>query len=188
MPCVMRNVSAAMDMVVRASLRWRGILRFYNANTGCLRTEVVAALVKTPRLITPFLAFLPAALIAGCSSTLLDNAPAGPPADYRKIINDSADYRKIINDSKEVIPDELTKGAQVSEPRKTIAPQLYDWVVCLKSDTKPTPSFFAVFFEGEKIQLVRQAVQFDQCEMADYSPLTPPVPSTVQKVQIKRKT
>ena len=138
-----------MDMVVRASLRWRGILRFYNANTGCLGTEVVAALVKTTRLITPFLAFLPAALIAGCSSTLLDNAPAWPPADYRKIINDS----------KEVIPDELTKVAQVSEPRKTIAPQLYDWVVCLKSDTKPTPSFFAVFFEGEKIQLVRQAVQ-----------------------------
>jgi len=177
-PCVMRNVSAAMDMVVRASLRWRGILRFYNANTGCLRTEVVAALVKTPRLITPFLAFLPAALIAGCSSTLLDNAPAWPPADYRKIINDS----------KEVIPDELTKGAQVSEPRKTVAPQLYDWVVCLKSDTKPTPSFFAVFFEGEKIQLVRRAVQIDQCEMADYSPLAPPVPPTAQKVQIKRKT
>ena len=106
MPCVMRNVSAATDMVVRASLRWRGILRFYNANTGCLRTEVVAALVKTPRLITPFLAFLPAALIAGCSSTLLDNAPAWPPADYRKIINDSKE-----------IPDEVTKVAQVSEPR-----------------------------------------------------------------------
>ena len=187
MPCVMRNASAAMDMVVRASLRWRGILRFYNANTGCLGTEVVAALVKTPRLITPFLAFLPAALIAGCSSTLLDNAPAWPPADYRKIINDSADYRKIINDSKE-IPDEVTKVAQVSEPRKTVAPQLYDWVVCLKSDTKPTPSFFAVFFEGEKIQLVRRAVQIDQCEMADYSPLAPPVPPTAQKMQIKRKT
>jgi hypothetical protein len=174
----MRNASAAMDMVVRTSLRWRGILRFYNANTGCLGTEVVAALVKTPRLITPFLAFLPAALIAGCSSRLLDNAPAWPPADYRKIINGS----------KEVIPDELTKGAQVSEPRKTVAPQLYDWVVCLKSDTKPTPSFFAVFFEGEKIQLVRRAVQIDQCEMADYSPLAPPVPPTAQKMQIKRKT
>ena len=177
MPCVMRNVSAATDMVVRASLRWRGILRFYNANTGCLGTEVVAALVKTPRLITPFLAFLPAALIAGCSSTLLDNAPAWPPADYRKIINDSKE-----------IPDEVTKVAQVSEPRKTVAPQLYDWVVCLKSDTKPTPSFFAVFFEGEKIQLVRRAVQIDQCEMADYSPLAPPVPPTAQKMQIKRKT
>ena len=174
----MRNAYPAMDMVVRASLRWRGILRFYNANAGCLGTDVVAALVKTTRLITPFLAFLPAALIAGCSSTLLDNAPAWPPADYRKIINNS----------KEAIPDELTKVAQVSEPRKTVAPQLYDWVVCLKSDTKPTPSFFAVFFEGEKIQLVRQAVQLDQCEMADYSPLTPPVPSTVQKMQIKRKT
>jgi hypothetical protein len=174
----MRNASAAMDMVVRTSLRWRGILRFYNANTGCLGTEVVAALVKTPRLITPFLAFLPAALIAGCSSRLLDNAPAWPPADYRKIINGS----------KEVIPDELTKGAQVSEPRKTVAPQLYDWVVCLKSDTKPTPSFFAVFFEGEKIQLVRRAVQIDQCEMADYSPLAPPVPPTAQKMQIKRKS
>jgi hypothetical protein len=173
----MRNVSAAMDTVVRASLRWRGILRFYNANTGCLGTEVVAALVKTPRLITPFLAFLPAALIAGCSSTLLDNAPAWPPADYRKIINDSKE-----------IPDEVTKVAQVSEPRKTVAPQLYDWVVCLKSDTKPTPSFFAVFFEGEKIQLVRRAVQIDQCEMDDYSPLAPPVPPTAQKMQIKRKT
>jgi len=173
----MSNVPAAMDMVVRASLRWRGILRFNNANTGCLKTEIVAALVSPPRLIIPFLAFLPAVLIAGCSSTLLDNAAAWPPADYRKIIHDSKE-----------IPDELTKVAQVSEPRKTIAPQLYDWVVCLKSDTKPTPSFFAVFFEGEKIQLVRQAVQIDQCEMADYSPLTPPVPSTAQKVQIKRKT
>ena len=122
------------------------------------------------RALTAFLAFLPAALIAACASTLPDNAPAWPPADYRKIIRDSGE-----------IPNELKKEAQVSEPRKTVAPQLYDWVVCLKSDTKPTPSFFAVFFEGEKIQLVRRSVQIDQCEMADYSPLTPPVPPTCEK-------
>ena len=128
------------------------------------------------RALTAFLAFLPAALIAACSSTLPDNAPAWPPADYRKIIRDSGE-----------IPDELKKEAQVSEPRKTVAPQLYDWVVCLKSDTKPTPSFFAVFFEGEKIQLVRRSVQIDQCEMADYSPLTPPVPPPAKKTKIKRK-
>jgi hypothetical protein len=107
---------------------------------------------------------------------LPDNAPAWPPADYRKIIRDSGE-----------IPDELKKEAQVSEPRKTVAPQLYDWVVCLKPDTKPTPSFFAVFFEGEKIQLVRRSVQIDQCEMADYSPLTPPVSAPAKKTQIKRK-
>ena len=128
------------------------------------------------RALTAFLAFLPAALIAACASTLPDNAPAWPPADYRKIIRDSGE-----------IPDELKKEAQVSEPRKTIAPQLYDWVVCLKPDTKPTPSFFAVFFEGEKIQLVRRSVQIDQCEMADYSPLTPPVPPPAKKTKIKRK-
>jgi hypothetical protein len=158
-------------------------------------TKVVAALVSAPRLITPFfLAILPPALIAACSSTVPDNAPAWPPADYRKIIRDSDDYRKIIRDSKtirdskEENPDELTKGVQVSEPRKTIAPQLYDWVVCLKADTKPTTSFFAVFFEGETIRLVRRSVQIDQCEIADYSPLTPPVPPPVRKVQIKRKT
>jgi len=143
----------------------------------------VAALISAPRLITPFfLAILPPALIAACSSTLPDNAPAWPPADFRKIIRDS----------KEEIPDkeetELAKGVQVSEPRKTIAPQLYDWVVCLKADTKPTTSFFAVFFEGETIRLVRRSVQIDQCEIADYSPLTPPVPPPVRKVQIKRKT
>ena len=146
-------------------------------------TKVVAALISAPRLITPFfLAILPPALIAACSSTLPDNAPAWPPADFRKIIRDS----------KEEIPDkeetELAKGVQVSEPRKTIAPQLYDWVVCLKADTKPTTSFFAVFFEGETIRLVRRSVQIDQCEIADYSPLTPPVPPPVRKVQIKRKT
>jgi hypothetical protein len=128
------------------------------------------------RALTAFLAFLPAALIAACASTLPDNAPAWPPADYRKIIRDSGE-----------IPNELKKEAQVSEPRKTVAPQLYDWVVCLKSDTKPTPSFFSVFFEGEKIQLVRRSVQIDQCEMADYSPLTPPVPPPAKKTQIKRK-
>ena len=128
------------------------------------------------RALTAFLAFLPAALIAACASTLPDNAPAWPPADYRKIIRDS-----------EEIPNELKKEAQVSEPRKTVAPQLYDWVVCLKSDTKPTPSFFAVFFEGEKIKLVRRSVQIDQCEMADYSPLTPPVPPPAKKTKIKRK-
>lgn len=128
------------------------------------------------RALTAFLAFLPAALIAACASTLPDNAPAWPPADYRKIIRDSGE-----------IPNELKKEAQVSEPRKTVAPQLYDWVVCLKSDTKPTPSFFAVFFEGEKIQLVRRSVQIDQCEMADYSPLTPPVPPPAKKTKIKRK-
>jgi hypothetical protein len=128
------------------------------------------------RALTAFLAFLPAALIAACASTLPDNAPAWPPADYRKIIRDS-----------EEIPNELKKEAQMSEPRKTVAPQLYDWVVCLKSDTKPTPSFFAVFFEGEKIQLVRRSVQIDQCEMADYSPLTPPVPPPAKKTKIKRK-
>jgi hypothetical protein len=140
-------------------------------------TKVVAALVNTLRLITPFLAFLPAALIAACSSTLPDNAPAWPPADYREIIRNSGE-----------IPDELKKGAQVSEPRKTVAPQLYDWVVCLKSDTEPTPGIFAVFFEGEKTRLVRRSVQIDQCEIADYSPLTPLVPLSAPKVQIKRKT
>ncbi|MGA7018810.1 MAG: hypothetical protein WBZ25_17725 [Pseudolabrys sp.] len=128
------------------------------------------------RALTAFFAFLPAALIAACASTLPDNAPAWPPADYRKIIRDSGE-----------IPNELKKEAQVSEPRKTVAPQLYDWVVCLKSDTKPTPIFFAVFFEGEKIQLVRRSVQIDQCEMADYSPLTPPVPPPAKKTQTKRK-
>jgi hypothetical protein len=127
--------------------------------------------------LTAFLAFLPAALIAGCSSVLPDNAPAWPPADYRKIIRDS----------KKEVPDKLTEGAQVSEPRKTVAPQLYDWVVCLKLDTKPNPSFFAVFFEGEKIEHVRRSVQIDQCELADYSPLTPPVPPPAKKTQIKRK-
>ena len=126
------------------------------------------------RALTAFLAFLPAALLAACSTTLPDNAPAWPPADYRKIIRDS-------------IPDELAKGAQVSEPRKTIAPQLYDWVLCLKSDTKPNPSFFAVFFEGEKIKHLRRSVQIDQCELADYSPLMPPVPPPAKKTQIKRK-
>ena len=130
------------------------------------------------RALTAFLAILPPALIAACSSTLPDNAPAWPPADYREIIRHS----------KAEIPDALAKGAQVSEPRKTIAPQIYDWVVCLKSDTKPNTSFFAVFFAGEKIQLVRRSVQIDQCEIADYSPLTPPVPPPVRKVQIKRKT
>src|SRR4029077_7683360 len=111
-------------------------------------TPAATARIKSPpmsRALTASLAFLLAALIAACSSTLPDNAPAWPPADYRKIIRDSADYRKIIRDSagyrkiirdsKEEIPDkeetELAKGVQVSEPRKTIAPQLYDWVVCL---------------------------------------------------------
>jgi hypothetical protein len=130
------------------------------------------------RLITLCLAFLPPALVAACSSTVPDNAPAWPPANYREIIRHS----------KAEIPDALTKGAQVSEPRKTIAPQIYDWVVCLKSDMKPNTSFFAVFFQGEKIQMVRQSVQIDQCEIADYSPLTPPVSPPGQKVQIKRKT
>jgi hypothetical protein len=63
----------------------------------------------------------------------------------------------------------------------------YDWVVCLKLDTKPNPSFFAVFFEGEKIKHVRRSVQIDQCELADYSPLMPPVPPPAKKTQIKRK-
>jgi hypothetical protein len=129
------------------------------------------------RALTAFLAFLPAALIAACSTTLPDNTPAWPPADYRKIIRDS----------KKEVPDKLTEGAQVSEPRKTVGPQLYDWVVCLKLDTKPNPSFFAVFFEGEKIKHLRQSVQIDQCELADYSPLMPPVSPPAQKVQIKRK-
>jgi hypothetical protein len=144
-------------------------------------TPAATARIKSPpmsRALTASLAFLLAALIADCSSVLPDNAPAWPPADYRKIIRDS---------KKEEIPDELTKGAQVSEPRKTVAPQLYDWVVCLKLDTKPNTSFFAVFFEGEKIKHVRRSVQIDQCELADYSPLTPPVPPPAKKTQIKRK-
>jgi len=177
-----------MGTVGRASLHWRSTDQSESARAMRFGTRVVAALVSAPRLITPFLAILPPALIAACSSTVPDNAPAWPPADYRKIIRDSVDYHKIIGDSKEGIPDELTKGMQVSEPRKTIAPQLYDWVVCLKADTKPTTSFFAVFFEGETIRLVRRSVQIDQCEIADYSPLTPPVPPPVRKVQIKRKT
>jgi hypothetical protein len=135
-----------------------------------------------PRALTVFLAILLTALTAACSSTLPGTdaqntaAPAGPPP---------VDYRKIILAK---LPNNLTDGAQVSELRKTVAPQLYDWVACLKLDTKPNTSFFAVFFEGEKVADFRSFVLIDHCETADYSPLTPPAPpAPLRKTQLKHK-
>ncbi len=132
--------------------------------------------------LTVFLAILLTALTAACSSILpgadaqITAAPAGPSA---------ADYRKIIRAG---IPNTLTDGAQVSELRKAVAPQPYDWVACLKLDTKPTISYFAVFFEGEKVEHFRRSVLIDQCELADYSPLTPPAPpAPAKKTQLKHK-
>jgi hypothetical protein len=126
------------------------------------------------RTLTNFLAILLAALTAACSSTLPGTdaqiVPLVAPVDYRKIIRAE-------------VPSTLTNGAQVSELRKAVAPQLYDWVACLK--TTPNVSFYAVFFEGEKVKDFRRSVQIDQCESADYSPLTPPAPA--KKTQLKQK-
>ena len=134
------------------------------------------------RALTVFLAILLTALTAACSSivpgadTQITAAPAEPPVNYRKIILAK-------------LPNNLTDGAQASELRKAVAPQLFDWVACLKLDTKPNISLFAVFFEGEKIEHFRRSVLIDQCESADYSPLTPPaaLPAPAKKTQLKHK-
>jgi hypothetical protein len=131
------------------------------------------------RALTVFLAILLTTLTAACSSILpgtdaqITAAPAEPPVDYRKIIRTE-------------IPDRLINGAQVSELRKAVGPQPYDWVACLKLDTKPNISFFAVFFEGEKIQHFRRSVIIDQCEFADYSPLPPPAPAKTTQFKHKK--
>ncbi len=123
----------------------------------------------------PVLAILLTALTVSCSSILpgadAQNtlAPAGPPP---------VDYRKLIRAG---IPSTVTDGAQVSELHKAIAPQPFDWVACLKLETKPNVSFIAVFFEGEKVAYFRSSVVIDRCELADYSPLTPPTPPALGK-------
>ena len=117
-----------------------------------------------------FLAILLAALTAACFGSLPETAApaAWPPANYREIIRDAQRPDSPTDESKPRILNTLT---QVSELRKAVAPQSGDWVACLKSDTKP--GFFAAFIGGQEVIDFRGSVQIDQCEFADYSPLTP---------------
>ena len=82
----------------------------------------------------------------------------------------------------------MTKGAQVSELRKTSGPQPGDWMACVKSNTNPYIGFFAVFIADEKVKDFRRSIGIDQCESAAYSLLpSPPPPVQENNKSGKRK-
>ena len=47
------------------------------------------------------------------------------------------------------------------------------WSACLRTDTKGKPRLFAVFFRGEEIPHVREALLADRCERETFVPLKP---------------
>ena len=114
-----------------------------------------------------FLVVLIAALTAACSSISRTAAPVATPIEYYKIVSQGA-------------PAPMTKGAQISELRKTSGAQSGDWMACVKSDTTPYIGFFAVFIEDGKVKDFRRSIGIDQCESAMYS-LLPSPPPPVQK-------
>ena len=126
--------------------------------------------------------FLPAILIAAstaaCAAITSDAqiaARIAAPADYRKIISEGT-------------PAPMTKGALVSELRKTSGPQPGDWMACVKSNTNPYIGFFAVFIADEKVKEFRRSIGIDQCESAAYSLLpSPPPPVQENNKSGKRK-
>jgi hypothetical protein len=148
------------------------------------------------------LAIVLATLTAACAGVSPDaNAqaprepamPAGPPANYRKIIIDGV----------RLTPPALLVGAQVSQLRKTQGPQLGEWMACLKTVSDKTGNdktgkdktavdkevgYFAVFFEDNKVLTVRRAIAVDDCPSASYSPLVKPAPpAAAKKPPAKRK-
>ena len=105
--------------------------------------------------------------LGGCAS--LDIAPREapqPPKNHRQLV---------LEKSATLFPGgAVTLGAMEISPLRDdqhVADAF--WSACLRTDAKGKPRLFAVFFRGEEIPHVREALLADRCERETFVPLKP---------------
>lgn len=108
-----------------------------------------------------------ALLLAGCSlgdMTLPppDEAVAGPPPSYRKLI--AGGLAGILGDPKR------TGTLQISGLRRVDSFKGPAWLICLRAAVDVRALDYAVFFQNEKIVETRLAVRADHCEEQAFGP------------------
>lgn len=108
-----------------------------------------------------------ALVLGGCASVVLPPAEAPqPPKNHRQLV---------LEKSATLFP-----GGAVTLGSMEISPIRSDehipdaaWSACLRTDTKGKPRVFAVFFKGEEIAHIREALAVDRCERETFVPLRP---------------
>ncbi|HEY0567556.1 MAG TPA: hypothetical protein VGD13_05395 [Xanthobacteraceae bacterium] len=82
-------------------------------------------------------------------------------------------YRKIILDQQaSLLGAKIERGAMdVSDLRPADNYPGAEWMACLMTDTGRTPRKWAVYFSGEKVVHVREALAIDRCAAEVYVPL-----------------
>lgn len=112
-----------------------------------------------------------ALMLAGCSIFDPPGPPVsglepGPQADYVKLVAAFGTVRSL-----------RAKAAyapfEISGLRPAVAPQLGEWVTCLRTSEAGRPVHFAVLMMGRTVRDVRMAVTIDRCEQEQFLPLPP---------------
>jgi hypothetical protein len=69
---------------------------------------------------------------------------------------------------------------EISPLHPTRAPQLGDWMACLRISINGQPVLYAAFIEGQppQVSLLRMAVRFDDCSQDQYEPFAGPPPAS----------
>ena len=124
--------------------------------------------------MTKPLAALAALALGGCSlGSFVDQLQVpgdeNPETYYREIVNYSglaARYRR--KDPNAVV--------QISDLRRSIAPQPGDWSTCLRATVQGKDEYLAIFIRNRNITESRSGVLIDRCEARTYALLPPERP------------
>ena len=110
--------------------------------------------------------------LGGCSvGTILDPPTSvdafgqGPPITQRN-------YREVVAKSGFVIAMRSNSAfgpLEISGFRKAIAPQLREWITCLRTVEARRTLYFGVFMNDRSVIEARQGVAIDRCEQQEYS-------------------
>jgi hypothetical protein len=98
-----------------------------------------------------------------------------PPKDYRKLI---------LGQQATLLGASVERGAMdISDLRPAENYQGAEWVACLMTDTARKPRKWAIYFHGETIIHVREALAIDRCTAEVYTPLK----AEAKKTEAKKK-
>jgi hypothetical protein len=107
---------------------------------------------------------LPAiALLIGAAADLAAQDPSTAPKDYRKLV---------IANEPSILKSSVERGTMdISDLRPAQHYQGAEWMACLMTDTAGKPRKWAIYFNGETIVHVREALAIDRCGAEVYAPL-----------------
>lgn len=106
-----------------------------------------------------------AALLTAAPSDLAAENEAKAPKDYRKLV---------IANEPAMLKSSVERGTMdISDLRPVQHYQGAEWMACLMTDTAGKPRKWAIYFHGETIVHVREALAIDRCAAEVYAPLKP---------------